>query len=352
MIERDQACELLREMVRIPSFSGNEGNLALFLADRLSAWGFATSVDSVGNLIAETGSAEGPLVILMGHTDTVCSFLPVYEADGILHGRGTVDAKGPLATFICAAANARHLPVRLIVIGAVEEESGSAGAIALRQRYQPDALFIGEPSGVQGVVIGYKGQIKGRFAATEAAGHSAGPTGNALAQVVEFWNALKQRCAAWSLDQSAFDAVTPHLAAIHGTPEHAQLLFDIRLPVDFEMAQLIDETSAWQTGGTLGFSNYMSPALHSKNSLPARALRSAIREAGLEPKIKIKTGTSDMNTVSGYWNAPCVAYGPGNSKLDHTVHEHIHLDEYWSSIEILQSALVRLSAELSPSLTQ
>ncbi|MFC2173950.1 acetyl-lysine deacetylase, partial [Acidobacteriota bacterium] len=39
------------------------------------------------------------------------------------------------------------------------------------------------------------------------------------------------------------------------------------------------------------------------------------------------------------WNCPIVAYGPGDSRLDHTPHEHILISEYLRSIEILKTAL-------------
>lgn len=346
VINEEQALDLLRKMVCIPSFSGDETSLALFLTEKLRAWHFHTTIDVAGNLIAETGAPCAPTVVLMGHMDTVGSFLPVHERNGTLYGRGTVDAKGPLAAFICAAALSQNLPLRLVVIGAVEEEAGSAGAIALRDKYQPDVLFIGEPSGADGIVIGYKGQIKGRFTASAAAGHSAGPTENALVRTVAFWNMLSEKCKSLSAGKSVFDSVVANLSNIQGTAEHSQLAFDIRLPMGFDISTLIKETSYWQGMGSLHFFDHAPPVVHSKDSPPARALRSAIRGAGLGPRIKVKSGTSDMNTVAGYWNAPSVAYGPGDSKLDHTHNEHIALDEYWSSISILTAALAQLAAEL------
>jgi LysW-gamma-L-lysine carboxypeptidase len=39
-----------------------------------------------------------------------------------------------------------------------------------------------------------------------------------------------------------------------------------------------------------------------------------------------------------------VAYGPGDSALDHTPDEHLLLDEYWSAVTILEQALRNLAA--------
>ena len=56
-----------------------------------------------------------------------------------------------------------------------------------------------------------------------------------------------------------------------------------------------------------------------------RAFLKSIREHSLEPRFKLKTGTSDMNILGNHFKCPIVAYGPGDSSLDHTPEEHINL---------------------------
>ena len=51
-----------------------------------------------------------------------------------------------------------------------------------------------------------------------------------------------------------------------------------------------------------------------------------------------------MNVVGPGWQCPIVAYGPGDSSLDHTPNEHIRLDEYWQAVVVLESALRRLGS--------
>jgi LysW-gamma-L-lysine carboxypeptidase len=65
----------------------------------------------------------------------------------------------------------------------------------------------------------------------------------------------------------------------------------------------------------------------------------AIRTEGGRPRFKLKTGTSDMNTVGPAWGCPIVAYGPGDSSLDHTPNEHIDVEEYKRAIDVLTRAL-------------
>ncbi|HXV44652.1 MAG TPA: M20/M25/M40 family metallo-hydrolase, partial [Anaerolineae bacterium] len=77
-----------------------------------------------------------------------------------------------------------------------------------------------------------------------------------------------------------------------------------------------------------------------------RAFLQTIRAAGGAPRFVVKTGTADMNVVAPYWpNTPIVAYGPGDSSLDHTPDEHIDLNEYLRAIEVLREVLVKLMGE-------
>jgi [amino group carrier protein]-lysine/ornithine hydrolase len=69
----------------------------------------------------------------------------------------------------------------------------------------------------------------------------------------------------------------------------------------------------------------------------------AIRETGGTPRFKVKTGTADMNVVAPHWNVPMVAYGPGDSALDHTPNEHVEISEYEKAISVLELALKNLA---------
>ena len=49
-----------------------------------------------------------------------------------------------------------------------------------------------------------------------------------------------------------------------------------------------------------------------------------------------------MNVVGPVWNCPIVAYGPGDSSLDHTPNEHIEVAEYETAINVLRTVLESL----------
>jgi LysW-gamma-L-lysine carboxypeptidase len=81
-----------------------------------------------------------------------------------------------------------------------------------------------------------------------------------------------------------------------------------------------------------------------KNNALVRAFVSSIRQGEGEPGFLLKSGTSDLNLVAPAWGCPAVAYGPGDSSLDHTPHEHISLVEYERAVSVLER-LIRTLAE-------
>src|SRR5438105_13196655 len=140
----------------------------------MSERGFRASVDDAGNAVGEIGA--GPKeVVLLGHIDTVPGEIPVRIEGDELIGRGAVDAKGPLAAFVAAATKVVD-GVRVIVVGAVEEESPpSAGARYRATLAAPYWCVIGEPAGWDATRVAYNRPIVPPLAWYPAARHAAPP---------------------------------------------------------------------------------------------------------------------------------------------------------------------------------
>ena len=113
----------------------------------------------------------------------------------------------------------------------------------------------------------------------------------------------------------------------------------LRLPPEVEADDLQKRMVAWCYGAHLSFPGSV-PAFQGERNTPlVRALLRAIRANGGRPHFKLKTGTSDMNIVGPVWGCPIVAYGPGDSSLDHGPGEHVEIEEYQRSIQVLACAL-------------
>jgi LysW-gamma-L-lysine carboxypeptidase len=102
---------------------------------------------------------------------------------------------------------------------------------------------------------------------------------------------------------------------------------------------------ASSTTFTLRFRGHEKAWRGDRNNVLVRSFLAGLRTVETSQKLGfvLKTGTSDMNVVGPVWQCPIVAYGPGDSSLDHTPNEHLSLNEYWSAVQVLEQTLTAFS---------
>ena len=351
--------ELLENCVRIPSLSGQEQACAEFLVKEMQARGFDRAfVDESGSAVGIIGNSSRQIV-LMGHIDTVSGDVPVrYEGEGAdrkLYGRGTVDAKGPFCAFVLAAEMAKSSMVNdewsIVVIGATEEEAASSrGARHAVDLYAPELCVIGEPSGSDGITLGYKGRLLVKAHFEQGVVHTSRPEPTAGEKAVNLWNWAKQFADTYNADKpKMFDQIMPSLREIksggNGLREWCHILLGLRLPVEYgpDQVQVAFEAQFDAMGADEGCGlEFWGPEIafkSSRDTVLARAFVDAIRAEKLRPAFKHKSGTADFNIAGPAWNCPIVAYGPGDSDLDHTPHEHVEVAEFERGVRVLTRVL-------------
>ena len=341
--------EFLAGALRIPSISGDERAVAGYFVAQMQALGFAAHVDAAGNAVGVLGS--GPELVLLGHIDTVPGDIPVRVEAGKLYGRGAVDAKGPFATFVAAAARLAGAPLgaRLVLVGAVEEEAASSkGAHYVVDQYAPIACIIGEPSGWDKLTLGYKGRLLAEGRWEQPMAHTAGREIAVAERAVAFWNAVAAYCADHNTGKTRlFDQLIPSIRSIQngsdGLTDWAELTVGLRLPPGIAPETLAATLSEFAHGGQLVFRGGCEAYQGDKNNLLVRAMLRGVRATGGTPGFLLKTGTADMNVVGPAWRCPILAYGPGDSTLDHTPNEHVEVEEYLRAITALETALRALA---------
>lgn len=333
--------------------STQEAQIGAYLVEQMGALGMRAFRDEAGNAVGITEPDGGATreIVLLGHMDTVPGYIEVRREGGKLYGRGAVDARGPLCTFIAAAAQAGVRPGwRIVVVGAVEEEAAtSKGARFAATQYRPAFCVIGEPSGWDRVTLGYKGRLLIHYRHTRTMSHTAGQARGVAEGAVAFWNAVGELCAQYNIGKErAFDRLDPSLRRIHTADDPfvdgVEMTIGIRVPVGVTIAQLKAQIAACASEAELTFASEEEAYRADKNTPLVRAFLGALRAHGATPGFTVKTGTADMNVVAPVWQCPIVAYGPGDSNLDHTPDEHIEIDEYLKAVDVLADVLRALTA--------
>jgi [amino group carrier protein]-lysine/ornithine hydrolase len=349
----DAGYETLIGLVSQYSPSGQERGAVEWLVVRMKSLGYDESfIDEAGNAVGVMGT--GPRqVTLLGHIDTVPGEIPV-KREGIppreiLYGRGSVDAKGPLASFVDAVAQVgAKEDWQFVVIGAVEEERNSEGARFLATRYKPDFAIIGEPNQWDRVALGYKGSAWANVTVKRELMHSASGEATAPEAAVEAWLKIKAYADSFNSNrQKAFEQLLLTLGSMesgsNSFEQWARLKVGVRLPVNVSPGAWYGTLSEIAKGAIVEPVGFPIPAWKcEKNTRLVRAFLSGIRSQGGEPRFVYKTGTADLNIVAPVWKCPALVYGPGDSSLDHTPHEYVALKDYSTSVMVLCHVLHHL----------
>ena len=349
--------ETLIGLVSQYSPSGQERGAVEWLVTRMKSLGYDDAfVDEAGNAVGVMGKGTKQ-VVLLGHIDTVPGEITV-ERDSIsLYGRGSVDAKGPLASFTDAVAKVGVKDGwQFVVIGAVEEERNSEGARFVVNQYKPDFAIIGEPNQWDRVALGYKGSAWANVTVKRRQVHTASGEETAAEAAVDVWLKINTYVDSFNADKAkVFDKLLLTLRGMESDSndfeQWAKLKVGVRLPVDVSPEAWHAKLSEIISDSHLGGDCHLEPVGFAvpawgceKNTQLVRAFLSGIRSQGGEPRFVYKTGTADLNIVAPVWKCPAVVYGPGDSALDHTPNEHISLDDYCKAVDVLSAALEKLAS--------
>ena len=367
--------ELTSKLVSIPSVTGDEGRLAMFLSGWLREAGLTVQTTEVApgrrNVLAILPSRDsedgGELGLLFhGHMDTV----PAHAMEdpfsgrvqeGYLWGRGSVDQKGGLAAAaaaLAAVARSGHPPSASVGLAAViDEESEHRGSMALAESgLRARRAIITEPSGLK-VVVGCKGTVPFRVRVFGKAAHGCRPWLGVSA--VEKGMQVARSILAQQYPEVDLPGLPPTRGSVSlgvmqgGTaynivPDRCELWFDRRIvpgesqsEVLAAIRDLLEELAA------------DDPALHAEveiarpdwnwEPIAARGLKPTLvpPDSGLlewvsshhalilgrAPERYFTDGYTEADFLVNDMNIPAVQYGPGDSRLCHTNEERIEIGQ-------------------------
>lgn len=330
--------DLLKNMIRIPSFSRDEGAVADFLKRWMLTEGFEAR-RLCNNLWIESGPADGrPTILLNAHIDTVKPasgytrdpFTPEIE-DGCLYGLGSNDDGGSLVALLETYSRLiqKEQPYRLIFSATAEEEvSGKGGLdLILPELGRIDFGVMGEPTGMR-MAVAERGLMVLDCTAYGKSGHAARNEGvNAIYKAIEDIQWFKSH---------SFDRVSDFLGAVKmsvtqinaGTqhnvvPDRCAFVVDVRpngMYTNPELLELIKSSVSCEVkerSTRIGSSH-----LPMDHPAVVRGL-----SLGLEP---FGSPTTSNQALCHF---PTLKIGPGDSARSHTADEYIRLDEIADGIE-------------------
>lgn len=318
--------ELTRKLIDIPSVTGDEKAVGMFLRSHLESLGYAVQMQKVAadrfNVFATTN--EPPQVVISTHMDTVPPFIQSSEDDENIYGRGACDAKGIIAAQIDAAERLRGEGLREIgLLFTVDEEQGSLGAqiankISLER--SPEYLINGEPTDNK-LASATKGSLRLHLRTSGRAAHSAYPEmgESAIEKLLATLESIRQ--CTWPVDE-LLGETTCNIGVIGGgtrpnvVPDEAFADLQLRLVSKREPVKKILEASIAGRAEVEYLSEHEPVHLETI--------------AGIEQCVV--RFTTDIPYLSN-WGKPLLL-GPGSILNAHTEHESVAKRELEQAVDI------------------
>jgi putative selenium metabolism hydrolase len=389
----ERAMRFAAELIRIPSLPGEEEAAALRIVEEMRALGFDEArTDRAGNVVGRIAGAGGaPAVMLSSHMDVVDVGDPAgWEhdpyggalADGFLHGRGSMDVKGPLAIQLYAAA--RFVEERpagdLLMVCSVYEEKGGWGMMHLMDSIaeHPGAVILSEATDGD-LCTGHRGhaelavEIHGLASHASAPEHGRNPSlvlPHVLLALGEL-SAAQPRHPVLGLATLTPTVIETWPKSGNVIPDRIRVTLDMRVLPGWEERRAVTQIEAllaervpavegirvevhpgrvthraW-TGWEDEHSNFTPGFLMADEHPVVLAAAEAVREAtGRAPTIRQWKFGTDGGHSCGTHGIPTIGFAPGREALAHTNRERLELasarkafDAYPALIRAVQAAL-------------
>ena len=395
------AQRFLCEFMAFPTISGREQEAMAWLDEQFQALGaevervpmhdslrsdpdYSSPIPDIAyegrfNLrVRRRGSGAGKTLLFNAHTDVVPpsdGMVNVWKPevrDGIVHGRGACDDKGPVAALYLMLKALQTLgatlPGDIVAHLVCEEENGGNGSLAMaRAGEEADGCIVLEPTDRR-VLSSIRGAVWFRIVFKGKAGHSgqAGRTRSALLMARDAIAALEAYQAELLAASRGFPLFDPYPNPMPITfgrleagnwpaaaPNRAVLEGVLGLLPNKTKEQVCEEMRAALLGGPAGLSaedfdleftyRHDSSTLDPEHPLP-QGLLEAAGEVGVLLRIDAMTASCDAWFYNNQLGIPTVVYGPGSLSVAHSVDEQIATQDIAEAARILLALLERWGA--------
>ncbi|MBA2366991.1 MAG: YgeY family selenium metabolism-linked hydrolase [Actinobacteria bacterium] len=370
---REQVAQFLRDIIRLPSPSCGEKEVAERVVAEMRMLGYSEAfIDPMGNAVGRVGNGAVRLV-LDAHMDTVGVGNPSawphdpYEGkleNDIVFGRGASDNKGALAAQVYAGKVLAErgldgADVSVFIVGTVMEEDCDGLALGyVLQETIPDvrAVVLGECTNLD-VFRGHRGRMEMKVVTTGISSHASAPErgDNAvthMAPIVLAIDSLNERLAEDTFLGKGTVATTKiecDTASLNAIPDSCAIYLDRRLTAgetralaleqiqdllaDGARVEILTYAEPSHTGFVLETAKYY-PTWTLDEDHPLVTAGLAAGEAALGRKPATSRWTFSTNGVSsaGELGIPTIGFGPSEEKWAHTVLDQCPVDHLVASI--------------------
>jgi len=361
----------LQEMVRTPSLSTQEEEMATRLAQEMRQVGISdVRVDRIGNVIGRIGSGSGKKLLLDGHMDVVGVGDPTAWSrepfgaeveNGVLYGRGSVDMKGGLAAMVYAAKMLldAETPLNgdLYIVGVVQEEPCEGLGIKTlveQEGLQPDWVVLGEPTNLQ-ISQGHRGRIEMRVTVHGKASHASAPHRgeNAIYGAARIIFGLEMLAGQLTKDRLlgqgslAVTQIESMAGSRNAVPDKCNFYIDRRLTLGETEAKALAEVEGvilrenlhasvevteYRATSYTGYEArqyeyFPAWAMDEDHPLVQAAFQAVRKTLGYPPRIQLWSFSTDGTYTMGTAGIPTVGFGPGQERYAHTSEEQIRLKD-------------------------
>ena len=376
--DRANLSAFLRDLVRTPSPSCEEGKVATRIVREMKELGFEdVRTDAIGNVMGRVGPPEGPTLMLNGHMDTVRVSAPdtwtqdpfgAEIKDGILYGLGSCDMKGGLAAMIYGAKILRDSKLPLngnVVVACVVQEETCEGlgtrTLIEESGPRPEWVVICEPTDLN-VSRGQRGRLEMRVVAHGKSAHAASPHlgENAIYIAARLIFGLELLAGQLGDDEFlgsgtlAVTEVSSSAGSRNAVPDRCTLIIDRRLTLGENETKALSEVqrviaregvnadvqvSAYCTTSHTGYECetrefYPAWVIAPDHPLVEATVHAAQTQLKRRPQITRWGFSTEGVYTAGEANIPTVGFGPGREDIAHTADEHVRLEDVYSAAAV------------------
>lgn len=362
------SAKLLQKLIQIPSFSGHEEKLASFIVEWAKKHGLPVEKQEGNVIIRLIGKSQNKALIFNAHMDTVKpGKLSLWSAppigvkagviqDGKLFGLGASDDKASIAVMLDLAKTIKPEYDLWFTFVCNEETDGSGTENFLQwlkeqkyfSKYNNIAAVIGEPTNLQKIEIGHRGNAFYQLSAYGSTGHSAKnyPEKNlAIKKMLKAIELLSNTFMLWKVKYKDEKLGEPSLNvtsinsnnnnSINKIPDKCGVTIDIRTTP--KLHGLIDQLIREALGPEIIVQRIKSsdaPAVLTKKSQFLKLCNKLFPNLN----ISVSQGSTDLGQflkagIEG------VVLGPGDYEAAHTVNEYVSIENLKKALEMYKKII-------------